>query len=312
MAPSSDFIIDADRYASCIRASRRIRWDIDKDVLREKNFYFSEKFLPDSISRVDELDFLDPTKRTALSQIQGRTYANMFGLVERFICAKIMEVSRDHWLGSQIALESLVRFCDEELKHQELFRRIELMIGNAMPAGYRFPTDPNELARIVLEKCNWAVLALICLIELFTQAHYKESIAPDSNLAPLFKDVFLYHWREESQHAIMDEMEWQRENHKLTDSDRDQGMDDLLDLVTAIDRLLHRQANDDVRYLIDILGRSFEPEEIDRLRSTVLAAYRWQYIESGTGHPRFRTILSGMLNPAQANRIEAALAVIRG
>jgi hypothetical protein len=28
--------------------------------------------------------------------------------------------------------------------------------------------------------------------------------------------VFLFHWKEESQHAILDELEWQRENAKLT------------------------------------------------------------------------------------------------
>ena len=44
-------------------------------------------------------------------------------------------------------------------------------------------------------------------IELFTQAHYRESIEPDSALSPLFKDVFVFHWQEESQHAIMDELE---------------------------------------------------------------------------------------------------------
>jgi hypothetical protein len=310
MPTSSDYAIDTDRYANCIRASRRIRWDIDRDVLRGRDFDFSEKFLPDTISRADQLDFLDTAEQTALSQIQGRTYANMFGLVERFICAKIIEVARDHCLGSQVALESLVRFCDEELKHQELFHRIESMIGTGMPAGYRFPTDPNKLADIVLGKCNWAVLALICLIELFTQAHYKESIAPDNNLSPLFKDVFLYHWREESQHAIMDEMEWQRENHKLTEGDRETAIDDLLNLVTKIDGLLQTQADDDVRYLIDTLGRSFGPGEIDRLRTTVLAAYRWQYIESGTGHPRFRQLLAGMLNRTQLARMESALAAI--
>ena len=67
--------------------------------------------------------------------MQGRTYANMFGLVERFIGAKMLEISRDHWLGDQTALEALVRFTDEELKHQELFRRIERMVAEGMPAG---------------------------------------------------------------------------------------------------------------------------------------------------------------------------------
>ena len=60
-----------------------------------------------------------------LSQIQGRTYANMFGLVERFINCKVLELSQHHCTGDQVALEALIRFSDEELKHQELFRRIE-------------------------------------------------------------------------------------------------------------------------------------------------------------------------------------------
>jgi hypothetical protein len=70
-------------------------------------------------------DFLSPVERIYFSQVQGRTYANMFGLVERFIGAKVLELSRDHWLGDQLALEALVRFGDEELNHQALFRHVE-------------------------------------------------------------------------------------------------------------------------------------------------------------------------------------------
>ena len=53
----------------------------------------------------------------------------------------------------------------------------------------------------------WAVLGLTCLIELFTQVHYRSSIDGDDAIDPLWKDVFLFHWREESQHAILDELE---------------------------------------------------------------------------------------------------------
>ena len=67
----------------------------------------------------------------------------------------------------------------------------------------------------MLGKSTWAVLALTCHIELFMQAHYRQSIEPDAELSPLFKDVLLYHWREESQHAILDELEWVREDAKL-------------------------------------------------------------------------------------------------
>jgi hypothetical protein len=59
------------------------------------------------------------------------------------------------------------------------------------------------------------VLALTCHIELFVLAHYRESIEADADASELWKDVFLYHWREESHHAIIDELEWQREHAKL-------------------------------------------------------------------------------------------------
>src|SRR5690606_487501 len=117
--------LDARRYAKCIEVSKRIRWDIDRDVIRGRRFDFSKKFLPDGLSQVDQIAFLDEDERRLLGQIQGRTYANVIGLVERFIGAKVLELTRSHWLGDQTALEALVRFSDEELKHQELFRRIE-------------------------------------------------------------------------------------------------------------------------------------------------------------------------------------------
>ena len=67
------------------------------------------------------------------------------------------------------------------------------MIGAGMPAGYSFLPQPNDVASVVLSKSTWSVLALTCLIELFVLAHYRESIEPDSELSPLFKDVFLFH-----------------------------------------------------------------------------------------------------------------------
>ena len=35
------------RYARCIKASKRVRWDIDADVIRGRDFDFTQTFLPD-------------------------------------------------------------------------------------------------------------------------------------------------------------------------------------------------------------------------------------------------------------------------
>ena len=301
---------DTKRYAKVIEVSKRIRWDIDRDVIRSRAFDFSKKFLPDGLSLVNELDFLSAGERRLLSQVQGRTYANIFGLVERYIGVKMLELSRDHWLGDQTALEALVRFTDEELKHQELFRRIERMIAEGMPAGYRFLPQPNDVASAVLSKSTWAVLALTCHIELFTQVHYRESIAPDEDLSGLYKDVFLFHWKEESQHAILDEMEWQREDGKLDAKARDQAVGDLIELVAAVDGILQAQAPADVEYFATASGRQFSAGEMERLRSGVLKAYRWQYIVSGVRDPRFSEALARMATPQHLQRISTALAPI--
>jgi len=297
-------------YAKCIEVSKRIRWDIDRDVIRGRGFDATRKFLPDGLSKVGGLDFLSRDEKRLVSQIQGRTYSNMFGLVERYIGAKVLEISRDHWFGDQTALEALVRFTDEELKHQELFRRLEEMFAPEMPAGYTFLPKPNDVAAAVLSKCTWAVLGLTCHIELFTLAHYRQSIEPDAELSELWKDVFLFHMKEESQHAILDELEWQRENAKLTPEQRDRAVTDLIELVAAVDGILQMQAAADTDYFLRVAGRVFDKSQTMRIKDAMLKAYRWQYITSGVQDERFQKALGGMITEAQMKRIGAALAPI--
>ncbi len=299
--------VDSNRYRRAVEVSKRVRWEIERDVIRGRRFDFTRKFLPDGLSLVDEPAFLTPDDQRLLSQIQGRTYANIFGLVERFIGAKILEVSRDHWLGDQTALEALVRFTDEELKHQELFRRVERLAAEHMPPGYRCVADPNEVAAAVLGKSTWAVLGLTCDIELFTQTHYRSSIQPEENISELYKDVFLFHWKEESQHAILDELEWRRENARLTPAERDQAVTHLIELVGAVDGIVQAQARSDADYFSAMAPR-FDTQRVEQIRALVLKAYRWQYIVSGVMEPRFQKILFGMLDTPQAERIGQALA----
>jgi hypothetical protein len=299
-----------ERYAKCVDASKRIRWDIDRDVIRDRTLDLTHKFLPDGLSKVDALSFLGAGEQRMLSQIQGRTYANMFRLVERFIGAKMLEVGREHALGDQTALEAIVRFTDEELKHQELFRRLEVLASAVMPHGYRFIADPDEVAGVVLSKSTWSILALTCHIEIFTQVHYRQSIASDEDLSPLYKDVFLFHWREEAQHAIIDELEWRRADEAVSDDERDAAVDDLIALVKALDGILELQARADTEHFIKSCERSLTSAEAEATGASILAAYRWQYIVSGVAEPRFANLLKDLVSDDQWKRINQALASV--
>ena len=199
------------RYAQCIDVSKRVRWDIDRDVIRGRHFDLFRKFLPDGLSKVDELDFLTEDEQRLLSQIQGRTYANMFGLVERFIGAKMVEVARSTawatrrrsrpWSDSRTRSSS-IRNCSAASRRlpAPTCRRATTSAAAAERGGLAGARQ-GRLGRAGADPAHSSSSP---------SRPYRQSVEPDQSLSPLFKDVLLYHWREESQHAILDELEWRR------------------------------------------------------------------------------------------------------
>ena len=49
-------------------------------------------------------------------------------------------------------------------------------------------------------------------------------------------------------------------------------------------------------------------DEMERVRKSFLAAYRWQYILSGAQDERFGEVLAELVTPEQGARISAAIA----
>jgi len=66
-------ISDTDRYARCVEASKRVRWDIDEDAIRGRGFDAANKFLPYGLSLADGFTTLSNDEMRFVSQIQGRT-----------------------------------------------------------------------------------------------------------------------------------------------------------------------------------------------------------------------------------------------
>ena len=168
------------RYAKCIDASKRVRWDIDRDVIRGRPFDFGRKFLPDGLSQAARPAVPRPARRAASSRrSRAAPTPTCSGSSSATSAPRRSSSARDHGMGDQVALEALVRFTDEELKHQELFRRLEKMAAAGMPSGLRLQARTRTTSpSAVLAKSTWAVLGLTLDIELFTQAHYRSSIEP--------------------------------------------------------------------------------------------------------------------------------------
>jgi len=56
--------------------------------------------------------------------------------------------------------------------------------------------------------------------------------------------------KEETTHALMDELEWALEDKKLTPAERDRAVGELLELVAAVGCLLQAQSKADVDLLL--------------------------------------------------------------
>jgi len=119
--------------------------------------------------------------------------------------------------------------------------------------------------------------------------------------------VFLFHWRDEMQHVVLDELEMKRHDAELSEDERGRAVDDFLALVVAVDGILQAQAKADATYFVDHCGRAFDAAEGEVVAKRFLKAYRWQYIFSGATHPRFQAMLQGMLTTAQLEQISKAL-----
>ena len=102
--------INGNKYQQCLEHSRRINWDIDEDVIRGRSLGQGEHFLPVGLTLVDRLPFMSDADQRFFGQVQGRSYAYIFGLVERFIGAKIVEMGGDHALGDQDAMAAMLQF----------------------------------------------------------------------------------------------------------------------------------------------------------------------------------------------------------
>jgi P-aminobenzoate N-oxygenase AurF len=293
-------------FAKCLENAYKVNWKID-DVVGGKRFDAARRWLPETLSGASGLASLDAELRRRLTHVEMAAYAHLFGYVEEFIAPKVAGLAKGYAIDQRVAFDALTNFAAEEVKHMNLFRRVRDEINETMGFDLALLGGQAETARFVLSKSTGAVLLLTACIEWFTQRHYVDAFQDDGPLDPLTKEIFRAHWLEESQHARMDHIETVRAFAAMTDEERERAVEELIELVAAVDGLLQTQTDCDVANLETYLARALEPAEREQVRDEVLRAKRWTFIESGVTHPRFQELLVEVTTPAQRERIGAAL-----
>src|SRR6185436_14930939 len=151
-------------------------WRVQDIIGGDKRLDFKRPFLPDSLARVDSMDFLTSEEKRVLNQIRGYGYLYTFGLVEEFILPFVLDHVRPQLDADDYRTRALLRFASEEAKHIHLFKEFATEFKN----GFATPCDtigpPQEIAKAVLSHHPLAVALVILQIEWMTQRHYLDTV----------------------------------------------------------------------------------------------------------------------------------------
>jgi len=293
-------------YADCLQKSYRVNWKIG-DVVDGRRFDVSRRWLPGRLSGAEAVGSLSADDKTKLNQVEMGAYAHLFGYVEEFIAPKMIALARDFELDNREAFYALSNFAAEEVKHMVLFREVRARIDEAVGFPLTLLPGAKGVARAVLSKHTGAMLLLTAAIEWFTQLHYLTSFKDDETLDPFTRHIFKYHWLEESQHARMDHLETLRAFANISDEDRQVAVDDLIELVGAVDGLLQQQTRLDVENFERYRGRALSASLRDDVYARVLDAKRYTFIETGVTHPNFQALFGAVTTRAQQEQVQTAL-----
>jgi hypothetical protein len=278
-------------YADCLKNSVKSAWSVE-DCFQGRNFDFSRRFLPDRIAGVNEIGCLNEDEKRTLNQIRGNSYCHIFAFVEEFIIPMVLDHAREDVYGDETRLRYLLRFAEEETKHQDMLKRAMDQIEAGLGISCGVIQGREEVAEVVLGKSRLAALLLTSLIEWFTQLHYLEHVRDDEKLDELFRDTLKFHWIDESQHAKADSVLINEIVGDLNEEEREGAIDELLELGMAIDGLLAQQTDMDIEALERATGRTFSGDEKDEIRTHQRRAYRWTFLVSGLEHPNFVKIVN--------------------
>jgi len=295
-------------YPDILRNSLKVAWT-ERQVLDGRDFDYSRRFLPNRFSGVDDIGCLDEREKLKLNQIMGNAYCHIFAYVEEYIIPQALEAAQRDIYGDETRLRTLLRFAEDESKHQEMFRRSTALFAKGFGVECGLIPAREEVARVVLSKSRLCSYLLTSMIEWYTQTHYLEHIRDRGELDGLFRDLIKYHWMDEAQHAKIDSLLIDEITSEISEEDRERAVDELIELGGAIDGLLSQQADLDLGSLEKAIGRTFSDREKAEIKQSTHRAYRWTFLVSGLEHPNFVKIVSELTRrgPAKLEAVARAM-----
>jgi len=292
-------MLDRYTYQSVLAASEMIHWRIEDIIGGDKRLDFHKPFMPESLARVEPLNFLNSEEKRVLNQIRGNAYLTIFGLVEEFILPFVLDHARPQLQGDDYRVRALLKFAGEEAKHIQLFKRFRQEFEEGFGTECPVIGPPEAIAAEILKHDPLGVAITTLHIEWMVQSHYVDSVRDNQNLDPQFKSLLKHHWLEEVQHAKLDTLMVEALAEGRDEEGIMQGVREYIDIGGFIDGGLKQQVEFDLDSLERAIGTQLSDHEREEFRGQQLQANRWTYLGTGMTHPRVLETLESLTPKAR-------------
>ena len=280
-------------YDAILATSETVAWTVD-EVFRDRGFDATQSFVPASWVRTDTLAFLDEHEQRVLNHCRAFSYVHLLGNFEEFAPPHVGGLLERDWHDDRTRLRALLRFADEEMKHQQLLRRAELELERSCghPFGRYFDDEKRQAVALTATILGYPPLPrflIVLALEWGTQRHYVESIRDraDGYGDPLYVDILKAHWIEEAQHVKIDVLEIERLARRMRPESLVATFDDVVALGSIVDAAFSGQAMHEIATLEYVTGRRFNGAETTRLHGTLHRSLGAILAGVGLSHPSF-------------------------
>ena len=262
-------------YDAIVAASEKVAWSVDA-IFRDRRFDASKPIVPASWVGTQALAFLTDQDQLTLNHCRAFSYAHLNGNYEEFIPLHLTGIVQQDWHDDRGHLRALLRFGDEEMKHQQLFRRTETVLEHS--CGHVFGRYFDEHKARVTAFTN-AVLAypplprflLLLAFEFGTRRHYVESVRDhtEEHGDPLYVAVLQAHWLEEAQHVKSDMLEVAQLARELSPEALSEAFDQVVGIGGLVDATFVGQVDKEIETLQQVTRRTLSAAEMTTLRDTL-------------------------------------------
>jgi len=282
-------------YPSIVAASERVAWTVD-EIFGDRRFDASRPLVPASWVGTQALGFLGRDEQRTLNHCRAFSYVHLIGNFEEFVPFHMTGLVQRDARTDRAQARALLRFGEEEVKHQQLFHRAERVLEQSCghPFARYFDDDgrAGALAEAILDHSPLARFLVLLALEWGTQRHYVESVRDrtDAPVDPLYVEILRAHWVEEAQHTKSDTLEIARLTRELGAEERRTAFDHLAAIGAMVDAALAGQVEAEIATLREVSGRTFSTGEVTALRGTLSESLRAIIMGVALGHPRFASV----------------------